>query len=118
MQTKILVVDDDPAFSLVLREILEDQGYEVRTAGDGKDGYCHYLSFQPDLVITDIQMPLCDGIELMRAIRAHNPRIKTIYMSADLSRFKSLLDEERHRYRANLLPKPFSRIELLRLLLL
>ncbi len=52
MQTKILIVDDDPVFNLVLREILEEQGYEVRAAGDGKDGYSNYLSFQPDLLPT------------------------------------------------------------------
>ena len=115
MQTKILIVDDDPAFSVVLREILEEQGYEVATAGDGKDGYCNYLSFQPDLVITDIQMPRCDGIELMRTIRAVNPRIKAIYMSADLNRFLPLLEEEKRTYKANLLAKPFSKVELMRL---
>jgi CheY-like chemotaxis protein len=72
--------------------------------------------FKPDLVITDIQMPRCDGLELMRHIRAHDPRIKAIYMSADLSRFRSTLEEERRRYNANLLAKPFSKVELIRLL--
>lgn len=111
-----MIVDDDPAVKVVLQEILEEQGYEVQTADDGTDGYCNYLLFRPELVITDIQMPRCDGIELMRHIRAHDPRIKAIYMSADLSRFRPLLEDEKRKYNANLLAKPFSRVELMRLL--
>jgi|tagenome__1003787_1003787.scaffolds.fasta_scaffold19712808_2 DNA-binding NtrC family response regulator len=113
---KVLIVDDDHGFTQILQQILEDQGYEVKTAVDGNDGYFNYLLFKPDLIITDIQMPRCNGLQLMRYVRTHDPRIRTIYMSADLSRFKTLLDEERHRYNANLLAKPFSRGELVRLL--
>ncbi|HTM09439.1 MAG TPA: response regulator [Verrucomicrobiae bacterium] len=113
---KVLIVDDDLAFAQILQQILEEQGYEVKTAVDGNDGYFNYLLFKPDLVITDIQMPRCNGLQLMRYIRTHDPRIRTIYMSADLSRFKTLLDEERHRYNANMLPKPFSKFDLMRLL--
>ena len=111
-----MIVDDDAAFAVILQEILEDRGHEVKTAGDGTDGYCNYLLFRPDVVITDIQMPRCDGLELMRHIRAHDPRIKAIYMSGDLNRFRSLLEEEKRRYQANLLEKPFSRTELMRML--
>jgi CheY-like chemotaxis protein len=113
---KALIVDDDSAFAQILQQILEEQGYEVKTAVDGNDGYFNYLVFKPDLIITDIQMPRCDGFQLMRYVRTHDPRIRTIYMSADLSRFKALLDEERNRYNATLLPKPFSKPDLIRLL--
>jgi CheY-like chemotaxis protein len=115
-RTKILIVDDDAAVKVVLQELLEDQGYEVQTAGDGTDGYTNYLRFKPEVVITDIQMPRCDGIELMRHIRAHDPRVMAIYISADLGRFGSLLEDEKRKYNANLLAKPFSRMELMPLL--
>lgn len=114
--TKILIVDDDAVFALVLQQILECCGHETRTARDGSAGYANYLAFRPDLVITDIQMPGCDGIELMQQIRTHNPCMKAIYMSADLNRFRPKLEEERRRYGADLIAKPFSRSDLMRLL--
>lgn len=66
--------------------------------------------------MTDIQMPEKKGLELMEVIRMHNPEVKTIYISGDLSRFLSLLEEEKARYRVSLLQKPFSKSELMRLL--
>jgi YesN/AraC family two-component response regulator len=96
--------------------ILEDEGYEVRAAKDGNDGFFSYLLFRPDLVITDIQMPEKNGLELMENIRMHNPMIKTIYMSGDLSQYGSPLEEEKKKYHINTLEKPFSRDELMSLL--
>lgn len=113
---KILIVDDNELLAWGLQKLLEDEGYEVRLAGDGRDGYTAYLLFKPDLVITDIQMPGENGLELIKHIRVHNPTIRTIYMSADLSRYWSPLEEEKKKYSANLLEKPFSRDELMKLL--
>ena len=97
--TKILIVDDNQGLAHILKTMLEDEKYEVRLARDGRDGYLTYLLFGPDLVITDIQMPEKNGLELMEVIRMHNPEVKTIYISGDLSRFLSLLEEEKARYR-------------------
>ena len=108
-------MDDNEALAFILQEILEREGYEVRSASDGAQGYLTCLLFRPDLVITDIEMPEKNGLELMKHIRSHNPGIRTIYMSCDLSRFRSVLEEEKKRYRVGLLEKPFSRIELMRL---
>lgn len=96
--------------------MLEEEDYEVRLARDGNDGYLAYLLFKPDLVMTDIQMPERNGLELMEIIRMHNPEVRTIYISADLSRFWTLLEEEKTRYRVSFLEKPFSKSDLLRLL--
>jgi CheY-like chemotaxis protein len=96
--------------------MLEDEGYQVRSAKDGHEGYLSYLLFKPDLVLTDIQMPEKNGLELMTHIRSHNPMVRTIYMSADLGRFRCQLEEERNKYPVTLLEKPFSRVELMRLL--
>lgn len=114
--TKILIVDDNPGLAHILKTMLEDEKYEVRLARDGRDGYLTYLLFGADLVITDIQMPEKNGLELMEVIRMHNPEVKTIYISGDLSRFLSLLEEEKARYRVSLLQKPFSKSELMSLL--
>ena len=113
---KILVVDDNRGFVSILQMLLEDAGYEVKAASDWKVGYSTYLSFKPDLVITDIQMPERNGMELMEHIRTHNPAIGTIYMSGDLQRYRSSLEEERKRYQVRLLEKPFSRVQLMGLI--
>ena len=116
MNTKIMVVDDNLDFVSILQMILEDAGYEVEAASDGKVGYSIYLSFKPDLVITDIQMPERNGMELMEYIRIHNPGIGTIYMSGDLQQYRLSLEEEREKYQVRFLEKPFSRFELMGLI--
>jgi DNA-binding NtrC family response regulator len=115
-ETKILIVDDNQGLAHILKMMLEEENYDVRLARDGKDGYLAYLLFKPDLVITDIQMPERNGLKLMEIIRMHNPEVKTIYISADLSQFWTLLEEEKMRYRVSFLEKPFSKSELLGLL--
>jgi CheY-like chemotaxis protein len=113
---RILIVDDNEELAFTLQFMLEDEGYEVRSAKDGQDGYWAYLEFKPDLVITDIQMPGENGLELMDHIRTLNPRVKAIYMSGDLDSYLSPLEEEKKRYPVSLLEKPFSKVELMGLL--
>jgi DNA-binding response OmpR family regulator len=110
---RILIVDDNQELAWAIQIMLEDEGFEVRSATDGQDGYWAFLEFKPDLVITDIQMPGESGLELMEHIRTLNPMAKTIYMSADLSSFWSPLEEEKKRYPVCLLEKPFSKGELM-----
>ena len=113
---KVLIVDDNNEFTFIVQKILEAEGYVTPSASDAQDGYLSYLFFRPDLVITDLQMPGDNGLELMRHIRAHNPLVKTIYMSGDLSQFAEILEEEKIKYQVSLLEKPFSYGELTRLL--
>lgn len=113
---KVLIVEDNADLAAVLRLILEDEGFDVASAKDGEDGYSEYLLFGPDIVITDIQMPVRTGIELMGLIRGHNPNVKIVCMSADMSRFQSILNEEKEKHQVCLLEKPFSRDELMSLL--
>jgi len=113
---KILIVDDNQDLAFLIKMMLEDEGYEVKSAKDGQDGYSTYLLFHPDLVLTDIQMPEKNGLELMEYIRSHNPAVRTIYMSGDLSRYWISLEEEKKKYHVGVLEKPFSREELIGLL--
>ena len=112
---KILIVDDNQDLAFLLKWMLEDEGYEVRSAQNGTDGYSMYLLFNPDLVLTDIQMPEKNGLELIKEIRRHNPEVRTIYMSGDVSRFGLPLREEQEKYHAGVLEKPFSRSDLISL---
>jgi two-component system, OmpR family, KDP operon response regulator KdpE len=69
---RILVVDDEPQITRVLRTSLSGSGYEVRTAEDGLAGLRQAREWQPDLVITDVSMPNMNGIELCRKLRAES----------------------------------------------
>jgi two-component system KDP operon response regulator KdpE len=66
---KILVVDDEYQITRVLKRSLQAHRYDVRSASDGESALELFQDFHPDLVITDLQMPAMDGIELCREIR-------------------------------------------------
>ncbi|HEX8711745.1 MAG TPA: response regulator transcription factor [Terracidiphilus sp.] len=65
----ILVVDDEPQITRVLKTTLSSQGYTTRTARDGKEALQAMKDWIPDLVITDLRMPNMDGLDLCRHIR-------------------------------------------------
>jgi CheY-like chemotaxis protein len=113
---KILIVDDNVNLASIIQMMLEAEGYEVQKAQNGAEGYLNYLLFEPDLVLTDLQMPEKNGLELMKHIRVHNPGVRTIYMSGDFGRYWGLVEEEEERYRVGVLEKPFSRAELMSML--
>ncbi|HYV10375.1 MAG TPA: response regulator transcription factor [Pyrinomonadaceae bacterium] len=69
-QARILVVDDEPQLTRVLRTGLKSRGYDVRAAADGLAGFEVFNDWHPDLVITDLAMPNVDGLELCRRLRA------------------------------------------------
>ncbi len=66
---KILVVDDEPQITRVLRHSLIAHQFDVRTAADGVSGLDTFHDWHPDLIITDLQMPEMDGIEFCRELR-------------------------------------------------
>ncbi|MBK9215564.1 MAG: response regulator transcription factor [Chloracidobacterium sp.] len=66
---KVLVIDDEPQITRVLRHSLSAHRYDVRTAADGVSGLETFRDWHPDLVITDLQMPEMDGIAVCREIR-------------------------------------------------
>jgi len=69
-KSRVLVVDDEPQITRVLRTVLTSQGYQVRTAGEGESALLSFNEWRPELVITDLYMPRMDGVELCRRIRA------------------------------------------------
>ncbi len=69
---RILVVDDEPQITRVLRTSLASHGYDIRVAGDGEAALDVLKDWTPDLVITDLAMPNLDGLELCRRLRAHS----------------------------------------------
>ena len=69
MSKKVLVVEDHHDTSFLLCRLLKMEGFEVEHAIDGLVGYNAAAAAHPDLIITDLQMPRMDGIELIRRIR-------------------------------------------------
>ena len=67
--TKILVIDDDPNISSLLKMYFENEGYDVKLACDGVEGLSYFKMFEPDLVLLDIMMPKKDGWQVCREIR-------------------------------------------------
>ena len=80
-RARILVVDDEPQLTRVLRTGLKSRGYDVRAAADGLSGFETFSDWHPDLVITDLAMPNVDGLELCRRLRAVS-QVPIIVLSA------------------------------------
>ena len=84
MGKKVLVVEDHHDTSFMLCRLLKMEGYEVEHAIDGMVGYNTATSEHPDLIVTDVQMPRMNGIEMIKRIREEDEFRKTpiIVMSA------------------------------------
>lgn len=106
----ILLVDDEPQITRVLRTSLQGSGHEVTVAHDGTSALELFLKRRPDLVITDLSMPGMDGIELTREVRlrAQTPVIVLSVRNQESAKIAAL-DEGADDY----VTKPFSIQELL-----
>jgi DNA-binding response OmpR family regulator len=79
--THILVIDDDPAVTSVLRRGLSYEGYTVAVAADGPAGLAAARETPPDLVVLDIMMPGLDGLEVLRRLRAADATLPVLMLT-------------------------------------
>ena len=77
MPKKILIADDEPTVVALARQKLEEQGYEVKTARNGKEAWDIMQNGPVDLVVTDVVMPVMDGVDLYKEIKK-DPRLADI----------------------------------------
>ncbi|MCC6791492.1 MAG: response regulator transcription factor [Thermomicrobiales bacterium] len=82
MAAHILVVDDDEQIRTPLRRLLALEGFSVATAANGDDALRQAGDRFPDLVVLDVMMPGLDGIEVCRRLRASDPRLCIIMLTA------------------------------------
>ena len=82
MKGKILVVDDEAIQRDIVQDILEDQGYLVDTVGDGLDALEYVKTTPVDVVLTDLRMPGMNGVELLQRLKAHDPEIVVVVITA------------------------------------
>ncbi len=78
---RILVVDDDSDLRAVIRDVLEEEGFETAEAEDGVSGIKLFKKEQPDAVLLDLNMPQMDGIDTMREIRRIGPDVPVIILT-------------------------------------
>jgi len=79
---KILIVEDEPAMLMGLRDNLEFEGYKVFTARTGKEGLASAAQHSPNLILLDIMLPEIDGLELLKQLRAAGQTTPVIMLTA------------------------------------
>jgi CheY-like chemotaxis protein len=114
MKRRALVVDDDRLMATTLGEILELKGWDVSMAYDGRAAVNATLADGFDVVVMDIKMPGMNGVEALSVIKAANPKVHVVLMTAYAAP-EVLLEAERHGVR-EIVSKPLDIPRLLHLL--
>ncbi len=113
---KILVVEDDTRFSSLLVEFLTMEGeYAVADAANGLEGFEKYKAVKPDLVLTDMDMPIMNGYETCRKIREFDPHATIIILTGD-SQGTNAQKALKEGYTSLLLQKPINIAFLLKII--
>lgn len=113
MPYRILVVDDEKGIAETLITILRIHGYQAEAASDGAEGYEIACRFKPDLIISDIAMPKCNGIEMAIRIVAKIPKVKILLISGQAVTVESLQQARARGYFFECLAKPIHPTDLL-----
>jgi two-component system sensor histidine kinase/response regulator len=113
MTKRILVVEDSRTQAEMIRHLLTDAGFEVVVAADGREGLDRCEEWPPDLIVSDVQMPVMDGFEFCRAIRSsastrHLPLVLLTALESAEDIIKGLESGAN-----NFVPKPYDPISLL-----
>jgi len=107
----ILVVDDEPNYLIVLSELLREEGFEVYTASGGMEAFEVVKEVDLDLVITDMQMPEVDGLQLLQEVKKVNSELPVIIITAYAEVEKAVAAMQAGAF--SYLAKPFSNDELI-----
>ena len=84
MSKRLLVVDDEPNLLAAIAAVLRGEGFEITTARNGKDALLQLAKSLPDLIVSDVRMPVMDGYKLARQLRAapHTKLIPIVFLTA------------------------------------
>jgi two-component system, OmpR family, response regulator len=110
-KVNVLLAEDDSNLGRLLKEYLEAKGYTVNLASNGKEGFDLFKKEKYDLCLLDVMMPVKDGFTLAKEIRAMNPDIPIVFLTA-----KSMKEDAIEGFNAgadDYITKPFSMEELL-----
>ncbi len=78
---KILIIDDETELLELMKELLEDESFQVFCASNGSDGILTNERENPDLILLDLRMPEMDGIETLRNIRESDDKVRVIVLT-------------------------------------
>lgn len=79
---RVLLVDDEPALTNLLKMALHYEGWEIEVARDGQEAIAKYASFEPDLLVLDIMLPDIDGLQILQTIRESETYTPTLFLTA------------------------------------
>jgi two-component system, NtrC family, response regulator AtoC len=82
VKSKVLIVDDEPSIARSLTRVLEDRGYQVRSAPTGKEGLAEAEAWRPQIILLDVKLPDTDGLDLLPKIRRVEPTAQVIVLTA------------------------------------
>lgn len=108
---KVLLVEDETTLSMIIKDTLEDEGFEVTHKQDGVKGLNSFLEKRPDIVIADVMMPNMDGFEMVKSIRKSDTSTPILFLTA-----RSSLDDLVAGFELganDYLKKPFKMLELI-----
>lgn len=111
VKAKILLVEDDSSLGFVIKDNLEDAGYEVIYCVDGETGYTQFMRHNIDICLLDVMLPKKDGMALAGQIRKKNEHVPIIFLTA-----KSMDEDKIAGFKAggdDYITKPFNMQELL-----
>jgi len=115
VKKKIMVVDDEPSLRELVSAVLEQEGYEVITAEDGKEALEKLKTIKPDLILLDMMMPGISGREVCEKIRADKKTkdLKVVFLT--VARFSEVGKEELNKMNvSDYITKPFDNDDLLK----
>lgn len=111
---QILLIDDNELFRSIIKIMLESEKHHVGEASNGEEGIDLFIAEEPTIIITDILMPTCDGLEFLQAISAISHTVPVICMSGGISGDVSWILPLTKTFGAmRFLRKPFGNAELL-----
>ncbi|MBX7169534.1 MAG: response regulator transcription factor [Pyrinomonadaceae bacterium] len=113
MSRRLLIVDDEPNLLMAIAAVLRGEGFEVMTARNGKEAFLQIAKSMPDLIVSDIKMPLMDGFTLARQLRSapHTELVPIVFLTA-----KDEIEDRIEGFQSGVdvyLTKPFEPLELL-----
>ena len=109
----VLIVDDDPSIRTTVSMLLRMEGFDVRSANDGRSGLEAALAAPPDVIVTDLSMPQMGGLELLRAVRATDALAHTRVVLLTGMAGETIAPLDNGASADAVLTKPFSRDQLL-----
>lgn len=79
---KVLLVEDEQTLSMIIKDTLEENGFEMHLAADGEEGLRLFFELRPDVLVADVMMPRIDGFEMVKRIRQTDRRTPVLFLTA------------------------------------